>query len=234
MNRIFKCQSTPQYHYYSLLPNKRRPQMMQNSYTYKGRSKFTDAEDSRLKMLVSMMGENNWISIAQLMNGRNSRQCKERWTYHLSPEICHNEWSIDEDRLLLQKFDELGPRWKLIKDFFNGRTDAMVKNRYNKIKRHQKKFAIEENRKGKHIKFLNSQQQQIQNHFNNPIILDTSKANLASSENESNNDSAPRNEFTANGSEDDEFWVKQNDIESQLMYEFGNEVESFYWDSFDF
>ena len=112
---------------------------MQHNLKTKGRSMFSKEEDNKLKSLVSIFGEDNWSGISHLMEGRSLRQCKERWMYHLSPSIRHDEWTMEEDILLLNKYNEFGPRWKLINAFFNGRTDAMIKNRFNKIKRHEKK-----------------------------------------------------------------------------------------------
>ncbi len=49
------------------------------------KSKFTPEEDARLQELVAQFGSDNWTVIAQNMDGRTPRQCRERWTYYLTP-----------------------------------------------------------------------------------------------------------------------------------------------------
>jgi hypothetical protein len=51
------------------------------------------------------------------------------------------EWTDSEDILLFEKFQELGPKWVQIAKYFPNRTDAMIKNRINLLKRHEQKRA---------------------------------------------------------------------------------------------
>ena len=99
------------------------------------RNTFTTDEDERLKYLVYTYGENNWPVVMALMPSRNTRQCRERWFKYLSPAVNKQEWSEEEDQLLIQKIKELGPKWKYISQFFNGRTDINLKSRYRVLKR---------------------------------------------------------------------------------------------------
>jgi hypothetical protein len=73
------------------------------------------------------------------MGGKNQRQCRERWINYLCPSLNTSAWTPDEDALLLQKYIEMGTRWVKIAKFFPHRTDAMVKNRFNKIQRREQK-----------------------------------------------------------------------------------------------
>ena len=102
-------------------------------------SKFSPEEDERLKVLVTEFGDNDWTSIANEMPGRNVRQCKERWMYYLSPSINTAPWTKEEDNLLLLKQREFGSKWVKIAKFFENRTDAMVKNRFNVLQRKERK-----------------------------------------------------------------------------------------------
>ena len=94
------------------------------------RNKFTEDEDNKLKQLVDRYGD-DWCSIANEMTGRGVRQCKERWSQYLAPDIVRREWTEEEDMRLEQKVTELGRRWIHIKAFFPGRTDTSLKNRFN-------------------------------------------------------------------------------------------------------
>lgn len=94
------------------------------------RRNFTKSEDDLLTKLVNRHGENNWKDIAKEMPNRNTRQCKERWNSYLSPKINHGPWTEEEDRMLIQKHKELGPKWVELSKYFVGRSDNNVKNRW--------------------------------------------------------------------------------------------------------
>jgi hypothetical protein len=100
-----------------------------------GKKKFTDAEDEQLRYLVSLYGASQWKNVAWGMNGRTVRQCRERWKYYLEPGIKREEWDEAEDKTLMQKYDEMGPKWAQIAQFFSGRTDIDLKNRFHKLQR---------------------------------------------------------------------------------------------------
>ena len=40
---------------------------------------WTEEEDKKLESLVKVFGENSWIIISKAMNGRTTRQCRERY-----------------------------------------------------------------------------------------------------------------------------------------------------------
>lgn len=105
------------------------------------KSKFTIDEDRKLISLVNQFGENNWGSIALYMNGRNIRQCRERWKHYLSPEVSNSPWTEMEDILLHQKYAEYGPKWKKIAEFFPNRTYINIKNRFLLKKRHDERIS---------------------------------------------------------------------------------------------
>ncbi|KAH0788928.1 Myb-like DNA-binding domain containing protein [Histomonas meleagridis] len=103
------------------------------------KTKFTPEEDEKLKELVANHGENNWYLISELMPGRNTRQCRERWRYYLSPEVSNAPWTEEEDNLLDEKYRQFGPKWKLIAKFFPKRTDINVKSRWHVHRRREAK-----------------------------------------------------------------------------------------------
>jgi len=48
--------------------------------------------------------EINWISVAAQMKIRNNRQCRDRWHYHLRPNLKHKgDWSYEEDKIIVEK-----------------------------------------------------------------------------------------------------------------------------------
>lgn len=100
---------------------------------------FTQIEDELLIGLVNRYGVYNWKYISLQMPGRNVRQCKERWENYLSPEVFNGPWTVEENELLVKKYEELGPRWKKISSFFPTRTDINIKNHWKMCERRAKR-----------------------------------------------------------------------------------------------
>lgn len=99
--------------------------------TGRRRMKFLPEEDEKLRELVAKYGK-SWNDIAKRLQGRNVRQCRERWKHYLSSDRAKSPWSNEEDLLLFQKFMELGPKWTKIAKFFDNRTDIQIKTRWMK------------------------------------------------------------------------------------------------------
>ncbi|OHT10820.1 Myb-like DNA-binding domain containing protein [Tritrichomonas foetus] len=106
-------------------------QVATNNSSIKKRIKFTEEEDDKLRQLVQQYGESNWEMVAKLMEGRNGRQCRERYRNYLIPGFVKNQWTEKEDQILLQKYHEYGPKWTKIMKFFAGRSAVNIKNRFN-------------------------------------------------------------------------------------------------------
>jgi hypothetical protein len=101
------------------------------------KKKFSEEEDRLLVYFVSVYGPNDWQSVAWNMKGRTIRQCRDRWKYYLNPEVSRADWTKDEDRLLIEKYEQFGPHWSKFVPFFEGRTVIDIKNRCRKIGRVQ-------------------------------------------------------------------------------------------------
>jgi hypothetical protein len=107
-------------------------------FLFRPHTKFSPSDDSKLQSLVEKFGRSDWSQIAQQMEGKNARQCRERWTNYLAPNLNTAPWTREDDLLLAQKYAELGNRWVQIAAFFPNRTDAMIKNRFNRLWRRQR------------------------------------------------------------------------------------------------
>ncbi|EAX96994.1 Myb-like DNA-binding domain containing protein [Trichomonas vaginalis G3] len=92
---------------------------------------FTPHEDQILIRFIMMNGPQNWSTLASLLYNRTPKQCRERWHNHLDPKINKGPWTYSEDCIIAEKQRELGNKWADIARFLPGRTDTLVKNRWN-------------------------------------------------------------------------------------------------------
>ena len=97
--------------------------------------KFTKEEDVKLKKLVNNYGESAWDEIASLMEGRNPRQCHDRWCSYLSPNINNSPWTEEEDKKIIKLQSEFKGKWVQMSKRFKGRTDIQLRNRWNVLKK---------------------------------------------------------------------------------------------------
>lgn len=123
------------------------------------KNKFSPEEDEVLKRVIYALVERNpeilgdeanlkktinWQYVAsQMHTKRNARQCRDRWLNYLSPSVVNGPWTPEEDNLLIQKYNDIGPYWKKIATFFPSRTDINLKSRWNWLVRQNNKQKLE-------------------------------------------------------------------------------------------
>ncbi|CAD8075890.1 unnamed protein product [Paramecium sonneborni] len=70
------------------------------------------------------------------MEGRSSKQIRERFLNNLDPEINKEKFTLQEDQIILEQYRIYGPKWSEIAKMLNRRPENQVKNRfYSYIKR---------------------------------------------------------------------------------------------------
>ena len=120
--------------------------LLSRFYSKSIRHTFSEREDEQLKKLVSEYGDQDWKIIADCLGSRTPRQCRERYKNYLMPGIVNGEWTEVEDKLLQDKYNEIGPHWTMICKFFPTRSEINIKNRWASIsKRGLRKKNVQSN-----------------------------------------------------------------------------------------
>lgn len=94
------------------------------------RTRFTSEEDEKMRRLIDQLGLGNWTKVAESMQGRTARQCRERYNNYLNPSLRHGEWSKEEDELLFKLYGRYGANWNVISQRFQNRSRISIRNRY--------------------------------------------------------------------------------------------------------
>lgn len=108
-------------------------------------TKFTEAEDKKLIDLVKKYGTRNWNLISKKMRNKAPRQCHARFMNYVNPQLNHGDWTKEDEELLLQKFDEIGPKWTNLASFFKNRPANDVRYKLLRLNRARSKLMNYEN-----------------------------------------------------------------------------------------
>jgi hypothetical protein len=95
--------------------------------------KWTAKEDQELTESVKRHGTGNWSLVALSITGRNGKQCRERWINQISPDLKKDDWTAEEDEILVQGQQTFGNNWAVICQYLAGRSSNNVKNRWSLI-----------------------------------------------------------------------------------------------------
>ena len=93
------------------------------------KTKWLPVEDELLLNAVKMHGTKNWVAVSAAVPGRTAKQCRERYTGQLDPNLTKDEWTTEEDEKLLKLHSLHGNQWSHIARNLPGRSSTSVKNR---------------------------------------------------------------------------------------------------------
>ncbi|KAI9295972.1 ternary protein-Dna Complex1, partial [Neoconidiobolus thromboides FSU 785] len=92
---------------------------------------WTAEEDSKLISLVKEMGAEKWVAIANRLETRTGKQCRERWHNHLDPRINKAPFTAEEEQLIFKLHAKIGSKWAEMSKHLPGRSDNSIKNFFN-------------------------------------------------------------------------------------------------------
>ena len=107
---------------------------------------WTPEEDDRLRALIERHGARRWKDLAEKLGNKTAKQCRRRYTGHLTTALKEHEWTAAEDDALLRAHEALGNKWTAIAKTVGGRTDNGAKNRFKALM--QKMNASKRGKKG--------------------------------------------------------------------------------------
>ncbi|KAG0215585.1 hypothetical protein BGX33_001088 [Mortierella sp. NVP41] len=90
---------------------------------------WTAAEEEILLEAVRGLSSENWHAVAQMVPGRNAKQCMQKWQTDLDPQINRLPWTEGEDEKLVEAYHKYGNSWQQIAKMVETRTWYQCYNR---------------------------------------------------------------------------------------------------------
>ncbi|KAF9901225.1 hypothetical protein EC991_006396 [Linnemannia zychae] len=90
---------------------------------------WTAAEEEILLEAVRGLSSENWHAVAQMVPGRNAKQCMQKWQTDLDPQINRLPWTEAEDEKLVEAYHKYGNSWQQIAKMVETRTWYQCYNR---------------------------------------------------------------------------------------------------------
>ncbi|XP_022755508.1 transcription factor MYB16-like [Durio zibethinus] len=96
------------------------------------RGPWTPEEDQKLLDFIQKHGHGSWRSLPEKAGlQRCGKSCRLRWINYLRPDIKRGNFSLREQKTIIQLHALLGNRWSAIASHLPKRTDNEIKNYWN-------------------------------------------------------------------------------------------------------
>ncbi|GMJ00014.1 myb domain protein 16 [Hibiscus trionum] len=96
------------------------------------RGPWTPEEDQKLVAYVQKHGHGSWRCLPEKAGLRRcGKSCRLRWINYLRPDIKRGQFSLQEQKTIIQLHALLGNRWSAIASYLPQRTDNEIKNYWN-------------------------------------------------------------------------------------------------------
>lgn len=92
--------------------------------------RWSTAEDDVIRQAVKKYGSNQWDRVATLLPRKSATQCRARWYEVLDPRLSHDQWTKEEDLLLLELANRLPNMWRSIGATLGNRSAGQCHERY--------------------------------------------------------------------------------------------------------
>ena len=116
-----------------LFPNKTASQIAErwkyvlNPEIIKKKS-WTAEEDTIIKEFIENKGY-LWKELAKKLSGRTSKQIRQRWLNSLQFEKNKENWTLEEENLLIELVNKYGNQWEIVSKFFPNCSSINFKNK---------------------------------------------------------------------------------------------------------
>ncbi|XP_068480325.1 transcription factor MYB35-like [Phaseolus vulgaris] len=109
------------------------------------RGVWTTEEDTKKLAFGSKHGSGNWTSVPKKTRlKRCGKSCRLRWANCLRPDLKHDNFTAQEEDLIIKLHAAIGSRWSIIAQQLPGRTDNDVKIYWNtKLKKKLSQMGID-------------------------------------------------------------------------------------------
>ena len=102
-------------------------------------------EDRLLIEFVKTNGLRKFSLCPNHINGRSSKQCRERWYNVLNPNLKKKNWLLEEDYIIFLLYTKIGSKWSRISKIIGNRSDNCIKNRFYSYLRKNKENNTNQN-----------------------------------------------------------------------------------------
>jgi hypothetical protein len=94
------------------------------------RKPFTIEEDFLIKHFYEAENITKWKQIAAHLPGRTAKSCKDRYMNYMIPNLTTDQFSQEEDQLLLELIQNHCKKWNIIALRFPRRSPNTIKNHW--------------------------------------------------------------------------------------------------------